>query len=165
METSLLRFFVAVAEGATVTEVAEEAFVTQPTVTRGLQRLEAEAGAPLFDRVGRGLRLNGNGEVLLAAARHALADLDGAVAEIAAHQDPAVGTVRLGFLNPLSHWLLPELLGEYRRRFPRVSFEQGAPGVSFGSPATPPAGAAPPPPPPPPPEEPAPPPPPGGTTG
>jgi LemA protein len=53
---------------------------------------------------------------------------------------------------------------------PRVSFEQGAPGVSFGSPAsppaappaTPPAGAAPPPPPP---EETAPPPPPGGTTG
>jgi DNA-binding transcriptional LysR family regulator len=123
METSVLRFFVAVAEGATVTEVAQESFVTQPTVTRGLQRLEAEAGAPLFDRVGRGLRLNGNGEVLLAAARHALADLDGAVAEIAAHQDPDAGTVRLGFLNPLSHWLIPELLGEYRRRFPKVSFE------------------------------------------
>ena len=122
MDMSVLRSFVAVAEGATVTEVAGESFVTQPTVTRGLQRLEAEAGAPLFDRVGRGLRLNGNGEVLLAAARRALADLDAAVAEIAAHRDPAAGTVRLGFLSPLSNWLIPELLGEYRRRFPQVSF-------------------------------------------
>jgi DNA-binding transcriptional LysR family regulator len=122
METSVLRFFVAVAEGATVTEVAEESFVTQPTVTRGLQRLEAEAGAPLFDRAGRGLRLNRNGQALLASARRALADLDGAVAEIAAHRDPAAGTVRLGFLSPLSNWLIPELLGEYRRRFPKVGF-------------------------------------------
>lgn len=118
----MLRSFVRVAEGATVTEVAGESFVTQPTVTRGLQRLEAETGAPLFDRAGRGLRLNRNGEVLLAAARRALADLDAAVAEIAAHRDPAAGTVRLGFLTPLSTWLIPELLGEYRRRFPRVSF-------------------------------------------
>lgn len=133
METSVLRFFIAVAEGATVTEVAEESFVSQPTVTRGLQRLEAEAGAPLFDRAGRGLRLNGNGQALLAAARRALADLDGAVAEIAAYRDPAAGTVRLGFLSPLSNWLLPELLGEYRRRFPRVSFalrQDGAARIS-----------------------------------
>jgi LysR family transcriptional regulator, transcription activator of glutamate synthase operon len=122
VDTSILRSFVAVAEGATVTEVAGESFVTQPTVTRGLQRLETEVGAPLFDRVGRGLRLNRNGEVLLEAARRALSGLDTALAEIAAHQDPAAGTVRFGFLSPLSNWLIPELLGEYRRRFPRVNF-------------------------------------------
>ncbi|HSZ41417.1 MAG TPA: LysR substrate-binding domain-containing protein [Trebonia sp.] len=122
METSVLRSFVAVAEGATITEVAGESFVTQPTVTRGLQRLETEVGVPLFDRVGRGLRLNRNGEVLLTAARRALTGLDTAVAEIAAHRDPAAGTVRFGFLSPLSNWLIPELLGEYRRRFPQVSF-------------------------------------------
>jgi DNA-binding transcriptional LysR family regulator len=123
MDLSVLRSFVAVAGGATVTEAAEEAYLSQPSMTRALQRLEAEVGVPLFDRVGRGLRTNRNGEVLAAAARRALSDLDAARAEIEAHGDPGVGTVRLGFLSPLGTRVIPALLGEYRRLCPGVDFQ------------------------------------------
>jgi LysR family transcriptional regulator, transcription activator of glutamate synthase operon len=123
VDIAVLRSFVAVAGGATLTEAASAAVMSQPAMTRALQRLEAEMGAPLFDRVGRGLRLNANGEVLLAAARRALVDLDGARQEIDGHRDAGVGIVRLGFLNPLGSWLIPDVLSEYRRRCPQVDFD------------------------------------------
>ena len=56
MDTEVLRFFQQVADGATVTEVAELYQVSQPGVSRGLQRLEEEVGTPLLMRSGRLLR-------------------------------------------------------------------------------------------------------------
>src|ERR1051325_8837254 len=101
VEIDQLRWFVTVAEGSTVTAAAAELHVSQPALSRGLARLEHELGAPLFDRVGRVLRLNSNGKTLLEAARRALTTLDGASRTIRGAADPTQGTVRFAFLNTL----------------------------------------------------------------
>ena len=101
VETDQLRWFVTVAEGSTVTAAAAQLHVSQPALSRGLARLEQEIGSPLFDRVGRVLRLNSNGRTLLDAAKRALTALDSAVRTIGAATDPTHGTVRFAFLNTL----------------------------------------------------------------
>lgn len=111
-----------VAEGRTVTAAAAQLHVSQPALSRGLARLESEVGAPLFDRVGRVLRLNSNGRTLLDAARRALNAIDGAVRTIGTAADPTHGTVRFAFLNTLGTELVPALLSGFRARYPKVEF-------------------------------------------
>jgi DNA-binding transcriptional LysR family regulator len=122
VEIAQLRWFIKVAEGETVTAAAEALHVSQPAVSRALARLERELGAPLFDRVGRVLRLNANGQTLLDAARRALSSLDGAARTIGASADPTTGTVRLAFLNTLGTEFVPALLSGFRIRYPKVDF-------------------------------------------
>ncbi|MDF1505850.1 LysR family transcriptional regulator, partial [Roseisolibacter sp. H3M3-2] len=81
MELRHLRYFVAVAEEANVSRAAERLLVAQSALSRQLQDLERELGAPLFERLSRGVRLTPAGEALLERARRTpAADGDGAVA-------------------------------------------------------------------------------------
>jgi DNA-binding transcriptional LysR family regulator len=118
-----LRWFVSVAGGRTVTHTAAHFHATQPAVSRGLRRLEAETGAVLLEQAGRRLRLTPEGELLRGAAQRAIAELDGAHRAIAARRDPEAGTVRLGFLAPLGADVVPRLLHEFRAAHPKIDFE------------------------------------------
>jgi LysR family transcriptional regulator, transcription activator of glutamate synthase operon len=122
VEIAQLRWFVEVAEGRTVTAAAAALHVSQPALSRGLARLEHELGAPLFDRIGRGLRLNTNGQALLDAAKRALNALDTAAHAIGAASDPTTGTVRLAFLQTIGTEFVPALLSGFRTRYPKVEF-------------------------------------------
>lgn len=122
-------WLVAVADGSTVAEAAAQSHTTQPAVTRGLQRLGAEVGVALTERVGRRLQLTFAGEIIAAAARRMLSELEAGMREIAEANDPAAGTVRLGFLSPLGAWLIPALLSEFRAARPEVVFELRYDGV------------------------------------
>jgi DNA-binding transcriptional LysR family regulator len=69
MELKHLRTFVAVAEQGTVSRAAVQLRIAQPALSRQIIDLEAELGIALFDRVGRRLRLTGEGEQLLGRCR------------------------------------------------------------------------------------------------
>ena len=69
METEVLRWFQQVADGATVTEVADLWMVSQPKVSRDLMALQREVGAPLLVKSGRVLRLTHAGACLLYTSR------------------------------------------------------------------------------------------------
>jgi LysR family transcriptional activator of glutamate synthase operon len=129
VDTDTLRWFVAVADGATVAEAAARAHTTQPAVTRGLQRLAGEIGVPLTERAGRRLQLTFAGEIVAVSSRRILAELDSANRAVAEANDPGSGTVRLGFLSPLGAWLIPELLSAFRTERPDVAFELRHDGV------------------------------------
>jgi DNA-binding transcriptional LysR family regulator len=128
VELDELRWFVVLAETEHVTDAAAQLKVTQPTLSRALARLEAEAGAPLFDRINRRLHLNAYGQVMLEHARRSIAEMDSAIERIAALRDPDSGTVRLAFLHSLASWLVPDLLRQFRIDAPNVQFDlyQGA---------------------------------------
>ena len=117
-----LDWFVTLAETRNMTRAAEQLHTTQPTLSRSLARLEQEIGAPLFDRVGRRLRLNPSGEVLLVHARRSLSELRSATEHIRSLRDPDHGTVRLSFLHSVATWLAPELIRGFRARAPQVQF-------------------------------------------
>lgn len=123
MLTDDLDWFVVLAETCQVTETAHRTHLSQPTLSRKLARLERQMGAPLFDRNGRRLTLNPNGEILHAHAVAALRELREAQDRINLRSDPDGGTVRLDFLHSFGTWLVPHLLRGYRLEHPRTHFE------------------------------------------
>lgn len=122
MHLDELHWFVVLAETEHVTDAAAELHISQPTLSRALARMEDEVGTPLFDRVGRRLRLNAYGEILLEHARRSLAEIRSATERIAALRDPDTGTVRLAFLHSQASWFVPDLLRRFRAEAPRVQF-------------------------------------------
>ncbi|WP_019973243.1 LysR family transcriptional regulator [Mycobacterium sp. 141] len=122
MHLDELHWFVVLAETEHVTDAAAELHISQPTLSRALARLEDEVGTPLFDRVGRRLRLNAYGEILLEHARRSSAEIRSATERIAALRDPDTGTVRLAFLHSQASWFVPDLLRRFRVEAPRVQF-------------------------------------------
>ncbi|HRW18126.1 MAG TPA: LysR substrate-binding domain-containing protein [Dermatophilaceae bacterium] len=122
METEVLRWFQQVADGATVTEVADICRVSQPQVSRALAALSAEVGAPLLVRSGRVLRLTHAGAIFKRYADRVVAELDDGYAAVAELVDPERGTVTLGFESTLGGWLLPSVIADFRARHPLVRF-------------------------------------------
>lgn len=123
-----LGWFVVLADTEHVTEAAADLGITQPTLSRALVRLENQVGTPLFDRVGRRLRLNAMGAILAEHARRAITEMDTAQGRIAALLDPDSGLVRLAFLHSTADWYVPDVLRRFRADAPAVRFElfQGA---------------------------------------
>ncbi|GAA0564170.1 LysR family transcriptional regulator [Saccharopolyspora erythraea] len=122
MELRELEWFVALAETEQVTRTAERLHVTQPTLSRAVNRLEKHFGTRLFDRVGKRLRLNRYGEVVRAHAARVLGEIDAAEQRVGAMLDPQRGVVSLGFVTSYGAWLVPQLVQEYRQQAPSAQF-------------------------------------------
>jgi DNA-binding transcriptional LysR family regulator len=98
-----LRVLVAVAEHGSVTAAARALNYAQPSVSHHLARLEAETGATLTQRSGRGIRLTDAGRLLAGRAEEILGRLDAAERELAAHVEQRQERIRLaGFASALA---------------------------------------------------------------
>ncbi|WAL69191.1 LysR family transcriptional regulator [Amycolatopsis cynarae] len=95
MDLNRLRVLVAVARTGSVTAAAEALHYAQPSVSHHLARLEAEAGLPLLQRAGRGIRLTEAGRLLATRAEEILGQVESVHAELAAHAGLRAGRVRL----------------------------------------------------------------------
>src|ERR1700733_422645 len=95
LDLTRLRVLEAVARNGSVTAAARELNYAQPSVSHHLARLEAETGATLFQRAGRGIRLTDAGRMLAERAAEILGRLDAAENELAAHVGLREGRVRL----------------------------------------------------------------------
>ena len=122
VDTDTLRWFQLVADGVTVTEVAEVYMVSQPGVSRALSRLEDEVGTPLLHKFGRVLRPTHAGSVFKRHVDAMLHGLDDGLAAVNELVDPETGTVTVAFQLSLGTWLVPDLIGRFRRAHPRVQF-------------------------------------------
>lgn len=117
-----LRYLVALAEHRHFGRAAEASFVSQPTLSTQIRKLEEELGVALFERAPRKVMLTPVGREIVDRARKVLADID-QLGEIARRsQDPESGTVRLGLFPTLGPYLLPHVLPGLRERFPRLEF-------------------------------------------
>ncbi|MGL5810042.1 MAG: LysR family transcriptional regulator [Nocardioides sp.] len=132
MDIEVLRWFQHVADGTTVTEVAEVFGVSQPAVSRSLARLDKDIGTPLLEKHGRLLRPTHAGTAFKAHVDRALHGLDDGLAAVEQLLDPETGTVTLAFQLSLGSWLIPELVAGFQNEHPRVSFrfEQSIDGRS-----------------------------------
>lgn len=123
MDLQVLRWFQAVAGGATVTETAELAHMSQPALSRALARVEREVGTPLLHRTGRLLRLTPAGVIFKAHLDQVLDRYDDGLRAVAQSVDPDSGLVPLAFLHTFGTWLVPALLNGFRETHPRIRFE------------------------------------------
>jgi DNA-binding transcriptional LysR family regulator len=95
LDVTRLRVLVAVARTGSVTGAARALHYSQPSVSHHLSRLEAETGATLVQRAGRGIRLTEAGRLLADRGVEILGRLDSAATELAAHVGLRTGRVRL----------------------------------------------------------------------
>ncbi|NUP01132.1 MAG: LysR family transcriptional regulator [Hamadaea sp.] len=95
LDLGRLRVLVALARTGSVTGAAQLLHYSQPSVSNQLARLEAEAGAKLIQRVGRGVRLTEAGRILAERAAEILGRIEAAETELSAHVGLRQGRVRL----------------------------------------------------------------------
>lgn len=126
MDTNVLRWFQLVADGATVTEVSELEWTSQPGVSRALARLSEEVGAPLLRREGRVLRLTHAGATFKHHVDAMLHQLDDGLAEVAQLMDPESGVVTVAFPHSLGEWLVPGIVAGFLKKHPDVQLDLSA---------------------------------------
>jgi uncharacterized HTH-type transcriptional regulator yybE len=126
MDTNVLRWFQLVADGATVTEVSELEWTSQPGVSRALARLSEEVGAPLLRREGRILRLTRAGATFKRHVDAVLHQLDDGLAEVAQLMDPESGVVAVAFPHSLGEWLMPGIVADFLKKHPDVQLDLSA---------------------------------------
>jgi LysR family hydrogen peroxide-inducible transcriptional activator len=119
MELHQLRYFVAVAELGHFTRAAERCLVAQPSLSQQIGKLEKELGQPLFERLGRVVRLTDAGRTLYDQAVSILASVEEARRQVADASGEQGGTVTVGAIPTVAPFLLPSLASAFQRRFPR----------------------------------------------
>jgi DNA-binding transcriptional LysR family regulator len=118
LDVTRLRVIDAVARHGSVTAAAKELHYSQPSVTHHLARLEAETGAQLLQRVGRGVRLTPAGRLLADRAAEIIGRIDAADAELSAHVGLTAGRVRLaGYASAIGS-LVPQAVAALASRHP-----------------------------------------------
>lgn len=120
LDVTRLRVLVAVAQHGSVTKAARALHYAQPSVSHHLARLEAETGARLFQRVGRGIRLTEAGRVLAERATEVFGRLDAAEHELQAIAGLAAGRVRLAAFPSAFATVVPNAVTQFTASYPSL---------------------------------------------
>lgn len=115
-----LRVLAAVAAHGSVTAAAKALHYSQPSVSHHLARLEAETGAQLVQRAGRGIRLTAEGTLLARRAAEIVGRVDAADAELAALVGLRAGRVRVAAFQSALSVLVPPAAAALRRLHPNI---------------------------------------------
>jgi len=115
-----LRYLVAVADARHFGRAAERCFVSQPTLSAQLKKLEQYLGVRLIERQPNNVSLTDAGEQVVARARRILEASDEVVALARSHRDPLAGRLRLALLPTIGPYLLPRVSQAIRRAVPRL---------------------------------------------
>jgi DNA-binding transcriptional LysR family regulator len=118
-----LHTFFAVARRGSMAKAAGDLALTQPAISKALADLEATLGVRLLDRTPRGVELTAYGATLHKWGAAVFDGLEHAVAEIRFLSDPSVGEIRLGCNDPLGASLVPLVIDELTKEYPRLVFD------------------------------------------
>lgn len=119
MELDQLRYFLRVAERGNFTRAAEDLMISQPALSRSIQKLEEELGQPVFERMSRSVSLTDAGTLLQARAQRVLSILEDTKAEIT--DDGKSGRIRVGAIPTIAPFFLPDILRQFAKEFPRAT--------------------------------------------
>lgn len=115
-----LKYIVALARERHFGRAAEKCFVSQPTLSVAVKKLEEELGVILFERSPQEVRVTPIGERIVAQAEKVLADTAQLAEIAAAGKNPLAGPLRLGVIYTIGPWLLPKLVPLLRERAPEM---------------------------------------------
>src|SRR5256885_15339796 len=123
MEIHQLRYFVAVAEEGSFSNAAEREHVSQPSLSQQIHKLEEELNQQLFDRLPRSVVLTEAGRSLLPYARQILSAIADAGLSVATIEQEVAGRLSVGAIPSIAVYVLPRLIGNFQRSYPKVTFE------------------------------------------
>jgi LysR family hydrogen peroxide-inducible transcriptional activator len=120
MTLTELKYIVAVAREKHFGHAAEACFVSQPTLSVSIKKLEEELGVTIFERGGTEVSMTPLGAKIVAQAEHVL-EQTATIKEIAKqNKDPLVGSLRLGIIYTIAPYLLPPLVKTMIERVPQM---------------------------------------------
>lgn len=120
MELRQLELLRCVLEEGSLTAAAKRCHISQPALSQQIQSLEAELGESLLIRKARGVEPTAAGNLLLEHAIRILEEAARAKDAFAGRQDLQSGRVSFGIIPTIAPYLLPRLLGPFRKRFPGI---------------------------------------------
>jgi len=115
-----LKYVLAVAETRHFGQAAERCFVSQPTLSGQIKKLEDELGVKIFERSNRSVAVTEFGKSMLINARQLVEQADVIEQLARAHQDPLAGPLRIGIIPTLSPYLMPWVLGPLKHTYPQI---------------------------------------------
>src|SRR3989304_4183746 len=116
-----LRTFLSVRKHRNYTRAAEEVFLTQHAVSRQMRQLEEKLGVRLFEQIGKTLHLTDAGETLAIEAEKLLGAIERTAEAVRSHRSAERGSIRIGASTTPGFYLLPDPLGPFHPRFPKVA--------------------------------------------
>jgi len=120
MDSRQLSYFLAMARHEHMGSAAAELDISDSTLSRSIARLENRYGVKLFDRVGRGMRLNNFGRILLESVTRAFNVLETAERDIRATSRSANDSVSIGFTPSLGAHTIPKIVELFKSRHPDI---------------------------------------------
>jgi LysR family hydrogen peroxide-inducible transcriptional activator len=115
-----LKYLVAVADTRHFGQAAERCFVSQPTLSGQIKKLEEELGVTLFERTKRSVETTPLGNAIVAQAKQVLEQADALRHLAQSSQDPLVGPIRMGAISTLSPYLMPLILKPLKKQYPQL---------------------------------------------
>ena len=118
MHLHQLKYFVSIVETGSMTKAAERCYISQPSISQQLSKLEDSVGRKLFSRVKGKLVLTEAGNIMYEQARKILTDVQEAKHRVSDLDDSRGGAVAIGILPTLAPFMLPSTLLALSRKYP-----------------------------------------------
>ena len=123
MEWQQLEYFRVVAKTEHFRKASELLAISQPALSRSINKLEEELGISLFDRTGRSVKLNKFGRLFLKRVENGLNEISIGIQEINQLKNPYTGTISIAFLQTLGITVLPEIISHCTKQYPYVEIQ------------------------------------------
>ncbi|WP_118193706.1 hydrogen peroxide-inducible genes activator [Albibacterium indicum] len=118
-----LEYIIAVDTYKSFVLAAEKSFVTQPTLSMQIQKLEKSLGVRIFDRSKQPIVATDIGAVIINQARSVLKERDKIKELISETQDELGGEIKIGVIPTLAPYLLPKILGSFMEKYPKMKLQ------------------------------------------
>jgi LysR family hydrogen peroxide-inducible transcriptional activator len=115
-----LKYIIAVADTRHFGKAAPRCFVSQPTLSGQIRKLEDELGVTIFERTNRSVTVTAVGEEILRHARQMMEQADAIRSLSAAQRDPLSGPLRIGAIPTISPYLMPLILAPLKQQHPEL---------------------------------------------
>ena len=115
-----LKYLVALADTRHFGKAAERCFVSQPTLSAQIRKLEDYLGVALVERQPRNVALTAAGEQVVERARRVIRDSDDIVELAQLSRDPLAGKLRIGLIPTVGPYLLPRVMLRLRKALPKL---------------------------------------------
>ena len=123
MNFRALQYFIKLAELKHFSNAADACYVSQPTLSTQIRKLEEELGVSLVERAPRRVMLTPIGEDIAHRARHVIRDIEHIKDAARRSKDPETGNIKLGIFPTLAPYLLPHIIPVIRKRYPDLRMQ------------------------------------------
>jgi len=123
MNLRALQYFVKLADLKHFSKAADACFVSQPTLSTQIKKLEEELGVQLVERAPKMIMLTPVGEEIADRARLVLSDIEQIRTVARRSSNPADGVLRLGLFPTLAPYFLPHVVPSIRKQFPNLRLQ------------------------------------------